>query len=109
MRNKLFTKLFTILFTALLFTLLFYAPVKRVLVHTGNMSFVNVGNEITTEEGGIAKLIAFCEDTYTNYAPVYTDLVRLHDNLKTKVDEPVTNYLMTLAAQSYNPFIYFRF
>ena len=92
-------KIFTVLSTAFLFTLLFYAHIKRVLVDAGTMSFVNVGNEITTEEKGIAKLIAFCEDTYTNYAPVYNDLVRLHDNWQMKINEPVTNYLITLAAQ----------
>ena len=95
MRNRLFV----ILFSGFLLALLIFAPVKRALVGAGIMSYENVGNVIETDEGGAAGLIAFAEDTYTNYAPLYNAAVRLHDRMAAAVDEPVTGYLMTLAAR----------
>jgi len=95
MRNKLFAGLVL----TLLVSLLFFAPVKRILVNTGHMAFENVGNEITSDEGGAAAVIAFLEDTYTNYSPVYNAAVRLHDSIRQSADEPVSNYLITLAAK----------
>lgn len=95
MRNKLYAGFVM----ALLLTFLLFAPIKRVLVNTGHMMYENVGNEITGGENGTAQAIALLEDTYTNYAPFYNSIVRLNAGLRQKLDEPITSYLITLAAQ----------
>lgn len=95
MRNKLYAGFVM----ALLLTLLFFAPIKRILVNTGHMTYENVGNEITGGGSGTAQAIALLEDTYTNYAPFYNSIVRLNAGLRQKLDEPITGYLITLAAQ----------